>query len=191
MRLFLMLLLWAPAALWAAGSPGYDFVEVDFSENNPDFKPYSNGDGYNFVGAISLPERNFAFVLYNDAPFRASGNEIGRGQEIDYWAIAGLGHAIRLAERVDLIVDASFRSTSLGERDEAGYGIGAGVRLAPWRPLELTLHLAGIDLVETDLEMMAELAIRPWPALAFVTRLRDYGQWDFTAYEAGVRWYLR
>ena len=139
MRLFWMLLLWMPAVLWAASSPGYDFVEIDFSENNPDFKPYSNGDGYNLVGAISLPERNFAFLLYNDAPFRASGDEIGRGQEVDYWAIAGLAVTAAVYGAVALIVKADDVGLRMAETGRLGLTRSVGQALVNGMPGFLAL----------------------------------------------------
>lgn len=172
---------------FSAASAGQTHLEVAYSEVNPDWKPYSNGAGVRVLGSLALPHSFLIFGSYNTATLKTSGPELSRHQEAWGWRIAGAGWGYSLTNNLRLKGGASYQGVDLHGGYESGWAIHTGFQFMPLKWLFLDLDIAYLDLIVEDISLEATLGVHLVDQVALTFRIHDHSDWDFTAYEAGLR----
>lgn len=162
-------------------------LELAYSEVNPDWKPYANGSGLRVLGKLSLPKSLYLFGSYNTASLQTSGPELSRYKEATDWRIIGTGWAYPINESLRLQSGVSYQGVDVQGGYQDGWAFHTGLKLTPLNWMFFELDLAYLDLLVQDISLEATLGIRLIDHAAITFRIHDHSDWDFTAYEAGVR----
>lgn len=165
------------------------YLETAYSEVNPDWKPYANGEGIRILGKLELPHSFYLFGSYNTATLKTSGPLSAHGKA-ENWRIAGAGWAFPIASFISLHGGASYQGVRTGSGYHDGMAVHAGFHLTPMKWAFLELDVGYLDLLVDDISLEATLGVRPTEKLAITVRIHDHSEWDFTAYEAGLRLYF-
>ncbi len=181
--LFLLVLVSFPSAAelsWRA--------DVTYTEANPDFSAFSNGEGYSIYAEVLHEAGVFGALRHTDAEFQPSGPV--SGGEVSTWQSVALGYRHDLDEHWLLEGRVSFqeneRELSGGKDKESGHAIELGAGFKVFDPLSVRLNVGTLDLLIDDWTLRAELEYSFSENIYAIARLRDYADWDFTYYEAGL-----
>ncbi len=185
-----ILLAGVSLALVASVTQAESYAELARATVNPDYKPYPNGTGVVAQARFELPADFFAFARFNETGFRPSGPVVGKFKEGEDWTILESGYQLTRFAGFDLEVGASYQAVWLDDQREDGYGIHANIATMPWSWLKFSLDLAYVDLVLQDIALTADLALMVTEQFGVTLRLHDHSDWDFTSYEAGLRYYF-
>ncbi len=167
----------------AAVEPDYDYLEVTYYRPNPDYQ-FDDDSSVGVNGSLSV-QRMFGFAHYSDAEIRVGGD--GGGRMLGQWRELGLGAYLPLTERLHLVAAVSAQQADIDGDAEQGWRLHAGARGALGNRWWWSLEAGYLDLELSDHPLNAELGFRPHDRLGVLFRIRDYAEWDFTAYELGVR----
>ena len=180
----------ASSAVWADESAHKQLhaeLDVSYSEANPDYKPFTNGEGETLHARVMWQQWH-GFVRYANAEFQPSG-EVAGGTIKDWWAVGG-AYEHRFSSQWSALVGASLqgltRVTGAQEEDEDGYEVALGARWQMLDSLRLGVDVGVMDLVIDDWSLNAELRYEVSEPVYVVARLRDYADFDLTYYEAGL-----
>ena len=159
-------------------------LDVSYSEANPDYSPFPNGEGVSLYGRLSYQDSWFTYLRYSDAEFRPSGEV--QGDEVDVWQEVGLGYKYTFNELWYLEGAVSYQGVEQGNNDENGHEIQLGVGLTPIDALAFELSIGQIDVQIDDWNLDFETRYYFLDGVYAVAKLRDYADWDFTYYEGGL-----
>jgi hypothetical protein len=165
----------------------YDLIEVAAATGNPDYSPFDNGLGYSLLLSKSLSDIFFLHANYTRAIF-AVGGELG-GRKLSDWGTLGLGARIAVHPRLHLLTGGSWQGAILDDGTESGYAVHLGLRSQLHDRVEFNLVFSYLDLVITDIQTIGEIYFRMTDSLDLGLRVRDYADWDYTSYEAGLRYH--
>jgi hypothetical protein len=107
---------------------------------------------------------------------------------MDDWLVLGLGYRLPLSDRIDLTGALDYQSVELNGNRRNGGGVLLGVRARPFDAWELGLQVGYFDLVRKDTQVILDVAYRLTNRVDFVGRIRDFADWNYTSYEAGLRY---
>jgi hypothetical protein len=179
----------AGALLCAGGNVGAEsYVAALYSHVNIDYKPFPDAEGVNLMASLEVLPRLDVFARFNTTEFRPSGPELGRYRTAENWAAAGVEYSLLKSDKFGLGLGAALHSVTLDNDRETGHSFHLA---AYWRPLSwlnLSASLGQLDLVIDDITAIARAGISLTPNLAWDLRIEDHSDWDFTAYETGLRW---
>ncbi|MFT6896830.1 MAG: opacity protein-like surface antigen [Paraglaciecola sp.] len=130
-------LLGAPAVF--AASPNFNYVEggytkLDFDKSN--FEP----DGVKISGSASVSNNLFLNGSYSDASDRVDYNQLS----------LGLGYRVAANSNTDVYGIVSYEEMEIGNVDDNGYGLTAGVRSFITPNIELDGGLSYVDIDRND-----------------------------------------
>jgi len=129
--------LCAPAVF--AASPNFNYVEGGYTKldfDNVNFEP----DGFKVSGSASVSNNLFLNGSYTDA-----------SDGVDYNHLSlGLGYRVAAASNTDVYGIVSYEEMELGNFDNNGYGLTAGVRSFITPNIELDGGLSYIDIDKND-----------------------------------------
>jgi len=163
-------------------------TDLTYTEANPDWKPFSNGDGYSVYAEAWHGIGAFGAFRYTDARLQPSGPV--NGGFINYWQSIDVGYRYGRTRNYQLEARLSYQQnerelpTTTQTQSGLGYEIGGSVKLL--ERLRLRLNLSTIDIEIKDWTLRSELQFDISDRLFLIARLRDYNDWDFTYYEAGI-----
>lgn len=163
-------------------------VDVSYTEANPDFSPFPNGEGVSVYGRIEYDETWLASYRQTNASFQPSGPV--SGDDVDIWRELGVGfhHAFNETWAVEGLV--SYQQIDQGSNDESGHELQLGVSLSPSRVVEFDLSVGQLDLQIDDWNLDFETRVNAYKDFYLTAKLRDYADWDFTYYELGMGIYF-
>lgn len=167
---------------------GYDYIEIAVADVNPDYSPFEDGIGPSFLFSKTLSEALYLNASYTYASLKVGGAI--RSKEMTDWTSLGIGARYPIAERFHVIAGVDWQGTTLDDRCESGFGIKLGFRSLISEHLEFNLSVSYLDLVIEDIQIIGELLFQLSDSFAFGLRIRDYGKWDYSSYEAGLRYYF-
>ena len=159
-------------------------VDINYSEANPDFSPFPNGEGISVYGRLSY-DSAFLFARHSNPEFRPSG-DVSSADEVESWNELGLGYALDVHDNWTIEAGASWQEVEQGDNDESGHEIYIGAGFQPWDSLSFDLSVGQIDVQIDDWNLDFETRYSFYENVYFVAKLRDYADWDFTYYEAGL-----
>ncbi len=177
-------------ALFASVTQAESYAELARATVNPDYKPFANGTGVVAQARLDLPADFFLFARFNETTFRPSGPVVGKYREGEDWTIVETGYQITRFAGFDLSVGGSYQAVWLDNQREDGFGMHTNLATMPWPWFKFSLDLAYVDLVMQDIALTADLALMVTDQLGVTLRLHDHSDWDFTSYEAGLRYYF-
>ena len=162
-------------------------LDMSYSEANPDYKPFPNGEGETLHGRLGWKNWQ-GFVRYANAEFQPSG-EVAGGTIKDWWAV---GAAYRYELSSDWVVRAGVSIQELtrvingNEDTENGHEFAVGTLWQPLESLRFGLDVGVMDVVIDDWSLHFEARYQIQKPVYLVARLRDYADFDLTYYEAGL-----
>lgn len=163
-------------------------ADLTYTEANPDWKPYSNGEGFSVYGELWADLGVFGAYRYTDAELRTSGSVSGgivnEWQSLDAGYRYGWNQDWQLEARLSYQQNERDLGTRTREESGLGYELGGAIELID--RLNLRLNLGKIDVEISDWVLRSELQFDFNDRLFAIARLRDYADWDFTYYEAGI-----
>ncbi|WP_020407268.1 hypothetical protein [Hahella ganghwensis] len=159
-------------------------LDASYSEANPDYSPFENGDGLSLYAEVKGREGIFAFARHTDVNFRPSGPV--SGDIVEYWNELGLGFRHPVSEHFSVLGNMSWQSLKKGEERERGHGVQVGLRYQPFQPFGLELYVGRVDILIRDWILRAEAEYHLTQNIYLIARLRDYADWDVTYYEFGA-----
>jgi len=153
---------------------------------NPDYKPFKSTYGYAVAGEYNFENGLFVSGFYNDTDFMASGPEVG-GVNVKSWTEVGVGYAFdhEWGQFYSLI---TFESIDAEHNTYEGAGAHFGYRnnfAENWTGI---MQFGYLDTEFHDFQMQGKLIYNLTNNLALSLGLRDYHDWDYTSYEAGIRY---
>lgn len=163
-------------------------ADLTYTEANPDWKPYPNGEGFSAYGELWADVGLFGAFRYTDAELKASGSV--SGGIVNYWQSLDAGY--RYGWNQDWQFEARLnyqqneRDLGTMTRKESGMGYELGGALELIDQLTLRLNLGKINVEISDWVLRSELQFDFNERLFAIARLRDYADWDCTYYEAGI-----
>jgi hypothetical protein len=159
-------------------------ADLSYSEANPDYSAFDNGEGVTWYGRVTYAQSVFAFVRRSDASFQPSG--MVSGAEIDHWLETGLGYHLPISEQWAMEAIVSHQKIEqVGGNKESGKGYQLGARYRPVESIGFGLDVGKVDVKIDDWTLAFEVDYQLSDHVYFVGRLRDYADWDFTYYEGG------
>ncbi|MDY6828148.1 MAG: hypothetical protein SV583_02115 [Pseudomonadota bacterium] len=174
-----------PSATAQTPLTNWRYLEFAYTSANPDYSRFDDGEGHTLQAAVPVGDHFFVQARHTDAPFTASGNEIGRSRPVERWQ--GLGGGVRTrSDSTEYHVVVQRQRVEFAQRWHYGTEWLVGLT-QPWRQLQVRVEFGALDLVSHDLRMGGELTWWVHPAHGISARIRDYGRWDFTHYEFGWR----
>ena len=160
-------------------------LEILYTDVNPDYSPFPNGDGVALGIEHNFDNGLFATGYFNSADFTASGPEVGR-EEVNSWFTAGVGYRFDKTEGFYSLL--TLESVDTESESYDGFGIHLGYQAdfsENWAGL---LQVGYIDTEFSDYHIKAKLLYRVSDDIALTIGLRDYHEWDYVSYEGGVVW---
>lgn len=142
-RLLPLVLLAGAPGFAAAQDFDYAFVDIGFVDTEIDVGPFDlDGDGFAIAGSYPIADNLFVIGGYSDQDydFGVDGSVLN----------AGIGFNTGLGDNLDFVADISYLDSEVGNQDESGYGIRAGVRGRVRPDLELEGGLTLVDLDDSD-----------------------------------------
>lgn len=179
-----MLLLVGPAV---AGTPSYSYVEAGAYWARPEWNDFGSHRSVALRGSAALTGGWHAFGRYSDPQIRISG--AGRGRIARDWLVAGVGYVWPISDGFHLVAGATAQRVELGGEPETGYGLQTGVRMRLAR-LEFATELGTLNLGWRDVSIAAEALVYLTDKLSITSHIRDFDDWDYTSYEAGLRYHF-
>ncbi len=162
-------------------------IDVSYSEANPDYKPFSNGEGV-ALHAVAFWHNWQVFGRLAEAEFQPSG-EVAGGTMKDWWAL-GLGYERPITERWSVRGRSAFqgltRKRSTTRSSEQGYEFAVGAGFSPTQAWQFYLDVGVMDVLIDDWSLSFEGRYRMSERVYLVARLRDYADFDLTYYEGGI-----
>lgn len=175
-----------------AGAQDYQYIELVYSENNPDEKNLTNGTGFTLAGSMHLNSRFYSFGWLNHAEVELCWLECFKQSRIIHtmndWLMLGLGYHWPLRDNTDLTAAINYQSAELDGSREHGGGILLGVRTRPVEALNLAVQAGYFRLEFDDFQIIGEATYQITEHLDFVGRIRDFNDWDYSSYEGGLRY---
>ncbi|OZG75253.1 hypothetical protein BTA51_02390 [Hahella sp. CCB-MM4] len=159
-------------------------LDVSYSEANPDYSAFENGDGASIYGEILANDAIFAFIRRADVKFRPSGPV--DGGSVEYWDELGAGFKHPISDSFFILGNMSLQYLKKKDKNERGHGVQVGARYQPFESFGVNLYAGRIDVVIKDWTLRAEMDYRLTQHTYLVARLRDYADWDVTYYEFGA-----
>lgn len=159
-------------------------ADISYSEANPDYSPFPNGDGISLYARLDYRDTAFVYLRSTDAEFQPSGPV--SGGNVKDWQEIGLGYHYGLSDQWSLEASASYQEIEQAGSDDNGHEFQLGVGFRPIEKLDLDLSLGALDLQINDWNLDFEARYHFVERFYIVTKLRDYADWDFTYYEAGL-----
>lgn len=170
----------------------YRYIELAYSENNPDEKSLENGTGFTLSGSVPLAGRLYGFGRFNHAEADLCWEECPLQTRtihtMDDWLVLGLGYHWPLKENTDLTAAIDYQSVELDGSREHGGGVLLGIRTRPADRWDLSFQIGYFNLEFDDFQLVGEVAYKISERLDVVGRLRDFNDWDYSSYEGGVRY---
>lgn len=170
-----------------AAGPSYSYVEASAYWARPEWNDFGSHRSLAIRGSAALTERWHAFGRYSDPQIRISG--AGRGRIARDWLAAGIGYSWPISDGFHLVAGATAQRVELGGETETGYGLQAGARMRLAR-LELATEAGTLDLGWRDVSIAAEALLHITDELSITSHIRDFDDWDYTSYEAGLRYHF-
>lgn len=162
-------------------------ADLTYTEANPDWKPYPNGEGFSVYGELWAELGVFGAYRYTDAELipsgAVSGGTINDWQSLDAGYRYGWHQDWQLEARLSYQQNERDLGTRTRKESGLGYELGGAVELID--RLNLRLNIGTIDVEISDWVLRSELQFDFNDRLFAIARLRDYADWDFTYYEAG------
>lgn len=160
------------------------YLDASYSVANPDYSPFSNGEGVSLHGQFVYNDALLLVARYNDASFRPSGP--AAGGIVESWSELGLGYRWRWSPKwaSELLVTAQRVENT--QYSESGWQVQFGARFHALERLSFAAHFGYLDVLLDDFTMTFESKYQFHERVYAVARLRDYGDWDFTYYEVGL-----
>lgn len=175
-----------------ADSPGYQYIELVYSENNPDEKSLANQGGFTVSGSMPLSSRFYGFGWFNHAEIELCWEECPLQNRIihtmDDWLLLGLGYHWPLRDNTDLTAAIDYQSVDLDGSREHGGGVLLGVRTRPTDAWGLGLQVGYFKLEFDDFQIIGDVTYKISENLDIVGHIRDFNDWDYTSYEGGFRY---
>ena len=186
MRASLLALLLLVPGIAAADRPLVRaFAELAYHIANPDWTPFSEGEGYALLARLPVTRQSFLFAHHRDARVQIGG--FGQSQWLDEWSMAGVGRALPLGEGLWASVAASAQTARFAGRREDGWGVHLGINYRITPRWSVAAEVGMIDLVIDDYPYVIETAFDLSEHLGLVARMRDYADWDYSGFELGLR----
>jgi hypothetical protein len=185
MRAPILVLLLLASGVVAARPVAGPFVELAYHIANPDWTPFSDGEGSALLARLPLSRQTFVFAHHREASVQIGG--FGRGQRLDHWSMAGVGRALPLGEGLWASVAASAQTARFAGRREDGWGVHLGLNYRITPRWSVGAEIGMIDLVIKDYPYVIETVLGVSEHLGLVARMRDYADWDYSGFELGLR----
>ena len=159
-------------------------IEFLYSGANPDYKPFETTYGYSITGEYDFDNGLFVSGFYNETDFLASGPEVGK-VEVESWLEAGIGYAFNhdWGQFYSLI---TFESITAKLKTYEGFGAHFGYRKDWSENWSTVLQFGYLDTDFHDFQLEAKVNYKIAENFAVTLGLRDYDDWDYTSYEAGI-----
>ena len=145
---------------------------------NPDFKPFSTDYGFGLTLEYELTEEGALHLLYNETDFNPSGPIVGLIQ-VNSWTELAYQHLLT----DDFYIMASYTSVATTGETLDGFGLHVGYHFQWSDVLSANIQFGQID---TTFKLQGTLSYTLIDNLQLAFKLRDYHDWDYTAYEAGI-----
>jgi len=181
-KILLVLMLCASQSIYAFDLSGH--VDVSYTEANPDFSPFSNGEGVTVYGRLTVEQLFFIYGRHGNAAFKPSGPV--SGAEVEGWSEAGAGLRYPLSESWSIEGMLNRQRVSRSDQSHSGHGYKAGVAWQAMAPLGFRLYVGNVDILIEDTTLAFEVDYSILDNIYLIARLRDYADWDFTFYELGL-----
>lgn len=159
-------------------------ADISYSEANPDYSPFPNGEGTSLFAKLFYLDQVFLTVRTTDSSFKPSGPV--SGAEVEKWQEFGLGYRQRFNEFWALELSYLYQEIKQAGDYESGHENQIGVVYSPLDKLDLELSLGKLDLQIDDWNLDFEARYSVFENVYLTAKLRDYADWDFTFYEAGI-----
>jgi len=163
-------------------------VGLWYTGANPDYKPFESEYGFAFTISSQYDSGLFSKLLHNDTDFRASGPEVG-GVQIQSWTEVGMGYTFP-EQWGNFYSYLSYSSIDSALTSYSGLGIHLGYEKhwsKSWRGL---IQFGYIDTDFHDFQLEGQLFYQLNDDFSVNLGLRDYHDWDYTSYEAGITYYF-
>jgi len=159
-------------------------VSILYSAANPDYKPFESTFGYALNGQYNFENGLFVSGYFNETDFKASGPLVG-GVDVNSWSEVGIGYSFDhdLGQFYTLI---TFESIDTELKTYDGYGAHFGYRNNFVQDWTGVVQLGYIDTEFDDWQLIGKLYYSLTDNLSLTLGIRDYNNWDYTNYEAGV-----
>lgn len=187
--MFLMKVAWLPiliiSSLFISNSlVAQDQIELLFTGANPDYKPFESTYGYSITGEYDFSSGLFLSGFYNETNFLASGSKVGN-VNVQSWLETGIGYAFdhEWGQFYSLL---TFESIAAEHRTYEGFGAHFGYRKDWATNWSTVLQLGYLDTDFHDFQLQAKVNYKIADNFAITVGLRDYANWDYTSYEAGL-----
>ncbi|PCJ50944.1 MAG: hypothetical protein COA74_00280 [Gammaproteobacteria bacterium] len=179
LQLFLLGTLLLSSTLFADSE-----ISILYSSANPDYKPFESTFGYALSGQFNFENGLFVSGYFNETDFKASGPFVGN-VDVTSWSEVGIGYSFahKWGQFYSLItfekIDTEFKTFD-------GYGAHFGYRNDFAKDWTGVIQLGYIDTDFTDWQLIGKLFYSVSDTLSLTFGIRDYDNWDYTNYEAGV-----
>ena len=148
---------------------------------NPDFKPFSTEYGFGITLYEPISDDAAITLLHNETDFNPSGPLVGRLQ-VDSWTELAYQYALDS----NFYVSATYTTVATNAETLDGLGIHIGYQFDWSDALSSTIQFGQIDTSFKDYQLVGALNYQLADNVEIAFKLRDYHDWDFTAYEAGL-----
>lgn len=147
---------------------------------NPDYKPFSTDYGFGLTWEQSLTDTSSLSLLYNETDFNPSGPVVGR-LIVKSWTELAYRHQLD----GDFYIAGSYTSADTTGGTYDGLGIHVGHSIQWTKHLSSKIQVGHIDTKFSDYQLEGSLTYQLSDDIKVALKLRDFHEWDYTAYEAG------
>ena len=171
----------------AGSSPqGYGVnVEIAYSEGNPDYSYFANGEGYTVLASYALSEHVYLQGHANEVEFKPGG-PINGSRVQKNWRSVGAEYKHPVAENLNVTAEANYERQEFSDDAVTGYSIGSGIELKLLPAVDFNVRLNYMNIELDDWQLTGELFFYLNKNVYCSLRIRDYDENDFTYYEGGV-----
>lgn len=172
---------------FAGFNPASNHIAIAYSMANPDYKPLDDGEGQTLSASWRLGEHLYSYGYYSNVEFIPGGPVHGASQ-LSHWGALGLGLQQAVTARTILSVSLTQQRIELDGERIHGDGIHLGLSQQLGNYSSITLQVGYIDVDFSDWQYIIEFNQQLTPAAFATARMRDYADWDFSAFELGLGW---
>jgi len=159
-------------------------LELLYTAANADYKPFESSYGFSISGKYNFENGLFISGFFNETDFLASGPEVG-SVNVESWLEAGIGYTFEhdWGQFYSLI---TFETITAKNQTYDGYGAHFGYQKNFSANLSTILQFGYLDTGFHDYQLQAKVKYKITKDITVSLGLRDYDDWDYTSYEAGV-----
>jgi len=164
-------------------------IEVLYSANNPDYKPFHTPYGTAFSGQYNFENGLFLSGYYTDNAFFPSGPYAGNNK-VKTWSEIGIGFAFSddyfSADKGTFYSLITSEIVDLETGSKNGFGAHFGYLYDFSDRWKGVIQLGRIETDFYDWQLIGKLYYKISDQFQLTFHLRDYDKWDYTNYEAGI-----